>query len=230
MKVNFSQHFFKAAVQKSSQLISNMSSNSSAKNNFDTINLHKSSAQSPNYVTPTQGSTESPNTKVELLHSKLKRGEELSSSELNFLKQNSPGLYEKAVKINQERKEYKQQLESCKTKQDVEKMKNLKMNRFAKEIEAINRSPLSQSEKEEKLEMVKMRQAAIENEHKQFVKTNHYKSLKETDEDSNKIDHSKKTSTLKITDDSKKIDDLKKSDVIDAIKESDEESILNQVK
>ena len=209
MKVNFSQHFFKAAVQKSSQLISNMSSNSSAKNNFDTINLHKSSAQSPNYVTPTQGSTESPNTKVELLHSKLKRGEELSSSELNFLKQNSPGLYEKAVKINQERKEYKQQLESCKTKQDVEKMKNLKMNRFAKEIEAINRSPLSQSEKEEKLEMVKMRQAAIENEHKQFIKTNRYKALKETDDDSNKTDDSEK---------------------VDAIKESDEESILNQVK
>lgn len=209
MKVNFSQHFFKAAVQKSSQLISHMSSNSSAKNNFDTINLHKSSTQSANYVTPTQGSTESPNTKVELLHSKLKRGEELSSSELNFLKQNSPGLYEKAVKINQERKEYKQQLESCKTKQDVEKMKNLKMNRFAKEIEAINRSPLSQSEKEEKLEMVKMRQAAIENEHKQFIKTNSYKSLKETDDDSNKTDDSEKT---------------------DAIKESDEESILNQVK
>lgn len=209
MKVNFSQHFFKAAVQKSSQLISHMSSNSSAKNNFDTINLHKSSAKSANYVTPTQGSTESPNTKVELLHSKLKRGEELSSSELNFLKQNSPGLYEKAVKINQERKEYKQQLESCKTKQDVEKMKNLKMNRFAKEIEAINRSPLSQSEKEEKLEMVKMRQAAIENEHKQFIKTNSYKSLKETDDDSNKTDDSEKT---------------------DAIKESDEESILNQVK
>jgi|GEM_PF-2705025 len=203
MKINFSPQFFKNTVQKSSQLISNISSNSAAKNHFDTINISKSSDTSVNSVATQQNSGDSSNTKVELIRSKLKRGEELSSSELSFLKQNSPGLYDQAVKIAQERKEYKQQLQSCKTKQDVEKAKNLKMNRFAKEIEAINRAPISQSEKEEKLEIVKMRQAAIENEHQKFIKTSHYKALKETDDDPEKAN---------------------------AIKESAEESLLNQVK
>ncbi|NCC86943.1 MAG: hypothetical protein EOM05_03620 [Clostridia bacterium] len=230
MKINFSPHFFKTNVQDYSKLISHTPPTSSDKNhfdsNFDTIDISKDSVQSPNFVDPVQ-SEEGDKIKVELLHSKLKRGEELSSSELNFLKKTSPGLYEKAVEINRERKEYRQQLESCKTKQDVEKIKNLKMNRFAKEIKAINNAPLSQSEKEEKLEMVKMRQAAIENEHKQFIKTNHYKSLKETDEDSNKVEHPKKTHTSSRADDSKEVDDFKKAD---AIKESDKESILNQVK
>ena len=74
------------------------------------------------------------------IDTKLKTGVRLSANELEYLKKNNPDLYEKAVKIEKEREEYRRQLRNAKTKEDVERLNASKVQQLAAEAKTISGS------------------------------------------------------------------------------------------
>jgi len=57
--------------------------------------------------------------RLEGVINKMKFGRRLSYDEKAFLKLQEPELYEKAIKIEEERAEFRRELSNCKTKQEV---------------------------------------------------------------------------------------------------------------
>ncbi len=57
--------------------------------------------------------------KLSTISARLSSGAELTPEELDYLRQNNPELYERAMQISLERKAFKKALQSCKTKQQA---------------------------------------------------------------------------------------------------------------
>ena len=55
------------------------------------------------------------------IRTKLKSGKKLSEKEMRLLKEHAPDLYKKAEAVQQERKNFKEALRNCKTKDDVQR-------------------------------------------------------------------------------------------------------------
>jgi len=109
---------------------------------------------------------------------KLKAGLSLTTGELDYIRSNEPDLYQKALEIERERKQYRKELESCKTKEDVERLKSRKMQGFITEANSIKSNPNIPIEKKiERLEQISRRMMAINNEHGSFIKTTKYAKL-----------------------------------------------------
>lgn len=86
------------------------------------------------------------------IDAKLKSGAELSSSEMEYLKKESPELYQEALKIKAERAQYKRELNACQTKEDVERLNASKMQSFFSEAKAVRNNP--NITKDKKLELL----------------------------------------------------------------------------
>ena len=108
-------------------------------------------------------------TRVEMITTKMKSGIELSGEDLEFLKANAPELYEKAVQIAQERKQYEEALARCKTKDDVQRLNTQRLSAYMSEGQSIMRSNMTRAQKLEKMEFLNMRINAIRNEHAAFI-------------------------------------------------------------
>lgn len=108
---------------------------------------------------------------------KLKWGQPLSGEEMEYLRVNSPELYQKAMLIKSEREQYRRALENCRSKEDVERLRARKMQEFSAQIGAVMRSGMDRGQKEEAIEFIQMRIAAIEDEHRTFLETPAYKRL-----------------------------------------------------
>jgi hypothetical protein len=123
--------------------------------------------------------------KMSSIHGKMLAGGKLTKEEMEYLRENNPELYEKAVKIKREREQYKKELESCKSKEDVEKLNQQKLHNFAAEAKAIASNPnIPTDKKVELLEFLTMRKNAIMNEHAEFIKSKEYYELPDkTEED-----------------------------------------------
>lgn len=116
--------------------------------------------------------------KLSAIDAKLRAGDELTDDELEYLKQKNPDLYQKAIEIKQERKEYKKELEQCKTKDEVEELQSRKMQQFMVEIKAIKKTPnISEEKKKELLEQISRRIMGIYKEYTKFVNSDEYKKL-----------------------------------------------------
>ena len=116
-------------------------------------------------------------TRVEMITTKMKSGIELSGDDLEFLKANAPELYEKAVQIAQERKQYEEALARCKTKDDVQRLNTQRLSAYMNEGQAIMHSNMTRAQKMEKMEFLGMRVNAIRNEHAKFVASPEYEKL-----------------------------------------------------
>ncbi len=103
--------------------------------------------------------------RLQSIKNKLKSGQRLSPADMEYLRNNDPVLYEKAVKIAEERDVYRRDLKRCKTKTDVH------MVSIAKQMQ------LKLESKYEDPEIMFMRMSAISNEHFEFVKTGKYCDL-----------------------------------------------------
>jgi hypothetical protein len=122
--------------------------------------------------------------------SKLKSGMKLSGSDMEYLKTHAPALYEEAVKIEKEREEYRRELEQCRTKEEVQRLNTQKMQQYLSEAKAISNSNIPAEKKQEMLDVICMRMAAIRNEHNEFIQTPEYQMLPseyEEDEEKNYI-------------------------------------------
>lgn len=61
--------------------------------------------------------------KILKITDKIHSGFELTATELEFLREESPGAYEVALEVKREREQYAKELENCKSKEEVKKLK-----------------------------------------------------------------------------------------------------------
>lgn len=120
--------------------------------------------------------------KLNAIDSKLKSGSELTEKELEYLREKNPELYKKAMAIKEERKQYKKSLQNAKSKEEVERIKSNKMQAFLTEANSVKNNPnISSEKKEELLEQLNRRMAAISKEHAKFKESKEYQKLPEED-------------------------------------------------
>lgn len=122
--------------------------------------------------------------KVSDIRTKLKAGKKLSAKEMRLLREHAPDLYKKAEAVQQERKNFKEALKNCKTKDDVQRLFSQKME-------------LSMTMAKQDQEMGEYMAAAMQDEHTNFAKSDDYKSMKwesecHTNNKAEKVSHTKK--------------------------------------
>lgn len=116
-------------------------------------------------------------TRVELTSSKLKSGSPLTSDDLDFLRENAPELYNKALQVVAERKAYEERLNQCRTKEEVEAAKASRLQSFATEIQTVQRSNMEVGKKLEAIEVIGWKLFAVSDHHQKFIKTPQYAAL-----------------------------------------------------
>jgi len=113
-----------------------------------------------------------------LLDGKLRAGKELSRQELEFLKREKPELYEEALEIGRERRQYKKMLETRRTKKDVRNLHLQNMNRLLTEAEAVKKTPgLDAEKKKGLLDKIVKRMAGLQDEYAKFTASDKYAQL-----------------------------------------------------
>lgn len=117
------------------------------------------------------------NSGVQAIIQKLRYGSKLSNTELEELRETDPDMYKKAVKAEQEREDFERVLNSCKSQEAVDNACNSMRERLENEEKHIKQAYLSEKEKEDKLELLSLRKAAIENVITKFRNSNRFKSL-----------------------------------------------------
>jgi len=93
--------------------------------------------------------------------SKLTSGQELSASEMEYLRKNNPELYAKAVQLAAERKNYREEIRRCATKED---MQRVRMNFLSGAFASAKQDPI----------VALARVNGINNETAEFVKSPEY--------------------------------------------------------
>ena len=133
------------------------------------------------------------NSEISSIDTKLKSGQELSDAELEYLKENCPDLYKEAMDIKHEREAYEAELRACKTKEEVERLRENKIQGYLSQINSIKGSSMPKAAKTSALLKIAMRINAISNEHMQFISTNDYAELPEIDEKDEKVKKEERT-------------------------------------
>ena len=123
------------------------------------------------------------NNELASIANKMKSGDKLTAEELEYLQRNSPELYRQYVEIQQEKEAYKRELESCKTKDEVEKVRINKMNGLLSAAKSVSSNPnIPEGAKLALMEQILMKATGIQEVHMEFVKTAYYQELP-TDEE-----------------------------------------------
>ena len=94
--------------------------------------------------------------KLERIRNKLKAGKRLSTSELQYLRERAPDLYEQAARIDQHQKAFERALKRCRTEEDVNRVLTSQMQIASGMVPAV---PAQQNGEEP---------AAIERPHRSF--------------------------------------------------------------
>lgn len=132
------------------------------------------------------------------IDAKLKAGALLTDDELQYLRENSPELYQEAMDIKREREQYKKQLKACRTKEDVQKLNMTKLQSFVSEMRAVCSNPsIPKGEKIKQANKILRRVMGIQNEHLQFTKTQEYQQMPSEQEIREEEDKEKKRKKVK---------------------------------
>ena len=112
------------------------------------------------------------------ISAKMESGAELTDEELAYLRENNPQMYQEAMKIKMERQAYEKELEKCRTKEDVERVKTNKMNQMLSYAKAVSSNPnIPEGAKLGELKKIMSHTMALCNEHLKFIKTPRYAKL-----------------------------------------------------
>jgi hypothetical protein len=118
------------------------------------------------------------NNSLSAIDTKLRSGKVLTADELSYLKKNNPELYQKAVEAKREREQYKNELKSCKTKDDVQRLRAAKLLNFAAEVSAIANNPnIPDGKKYELMMQINQRVEGINEAHSEFIRSGEYSYL-----------------------------------------------------
>ncbi len=109
---------------------------------------------------------------------KMMSGKRLSSQEMDYLKEHDPETYKKAKAIEMEREAYERELKSCKTKEDVQRVKAAHAAAALDRVNDIKNNPNIPSGK--KLELIKQehcKASSLDDAMGHFTKSGEYKKL-----------------------------------------------------
>jgi len=110
------------------------------------------------------------------IKNKMKSGKRLSFEEKEFLRIHAPDLYEKAIKIEKERDEFRRALEKCKTKEEAMRLQTSKALELQTEAQAMSCKFKDGQERDES-EFIAMRMMAIFDEYADFTKSKEYSEM-----------------------------------------------------
>ena len=111
------------------------------------------------------------------LQAKLDSGQELTPEEEQYLEKVNPDALKEHEKLKEEVAAYRKQLQNCRTKKDVEKLKLYKMGQFMSEVKTVSNDPhIPKAQKKAMLEQILKRTYAIEKEHNDYTKTPEYQA------------------------------------------------------
>ena len=112
------------------------------------------------------------------IDAKLAAGEELTPEEIEYLRQNNPQALKDYEDTQRERENYKRALRNCRTKEEVERLKYTKMGQFMAEAKKISSNAcIPKGKKVTLLKRILQQATAVEDEHKEFLKTSRYAGL-----------------------------------------------------
>lgn len=162
---------------------------------------------------------------------KMKSGEGLTPEEEEYLKENCPDAYREYQEIKQEREAYKRQLKSCRTKEDVEKLKLNKMGNFMAEARKISANPVIPKEKKRGLmEKLLKKTMGVQKVHLAFTKTSKYQNLPTEEELTEKVkekaDREKETLSEKKSEEQQAIPGM----ILEEDEEETEEKASGEIK
>lgn len=153
---------------------------------------------------------------------KLESGGELTQEEVEYLKRNNPEKLKEYEEVRQQRKNYKRQLESCDSKEEVEKLKTTKMGEFLAEAKTIASDPhIPKAKKYSLMKKLLAETSAIEDVHEEFLQSARYATLPdEEDEEKEKKKTREKDGDFLVENTDKVLfSSLENTDIAEKIKE-----------
>lgn len=162
------------------------------------------------------------------IDAKLAAGEELTPEEIEYLRQNNPQALKDYEDIQRERENYKRALRNCRTKEEVERLKYTKMGQFMAEAKKISSNAcIPKGKKVALLKRILQQATAVEDEHKEFLKTSRYASLPTEEEarEAEKAEKEQREAETTGADETENTEEVKDTDAEDAedVKDSDAE-------
>lgn len=121
------------------------------------------------------------------INTKLMSGGKLTREEIEYLRKNDPQKLKEYEEIQQERESYKKQLKSCKSKEEVERLKMTRMGKYMSQAKSIaSDSCIPKSEKYKMMVKLLAEATGVAKEHIKFTQSLRYAELPEEDEDAKK--------------------------------------------
>ena len=162
------------------------------------------------------------------IDAKLAAGEELTPEEIEYLRQNNPQALKDYEDTQRERENYKRALRNCRTKEEVERLKYTKMGQFMAEAKKISSNAcIPKGKKVALLKRILQQATAVEDEHKEFLKTSRYASLPTEEEarEAEKAEKEQREAETTGADETENTEEVKDTDAEDAegTKDSDAE-------
>ena len=163
------------------------------------------------------------------IDAKLAAGEELTPEEIEYLRQNNPQALKDYEDTQKERESYKRALRNCRTKEEVERLKYTKMGQFMAEAKKISsHACIPKGKKVALLKRILQQATAVEDEHREFLKTSRYVSLPTEEEarEAEKAEKEQREAETTGADETENTEEVKDTDAEDAegTKNSDAES------
>lgn len=118
------------------------------------------------------------NSRQSEIYEKIQSGGSLTPEEIEYLKQKDPKAYQAYREAKIEEKAYEEQLKKCDTKEDVEKLENVKMGEFLSQVKEVADDPvIPKGEKLAQIEKIYAKAKRVQKVHDRFVKSLAFASL-----------------------------------------------------
>ena len=157
------------------------------------------------------------------IDAKLAAGEELTPEEIEYLRQNNPQALKDYEDTQKERESYKRALRNCRTKEEVERLKYTKMGQFMAEAKKISSNAcIPKGKKVALLKRILQQATAVEDEHKEFLKTSRYASLP-TEEEAREAEKAEKEQQEAENIGADETEDVGETEGAEDVKDSDAE-------
>ena len=157
------------------------------------------------------------------IDAKLAAGEELTPEEIEYLRQNNPQALKDYEDTQKERESYKRALRNCRTKEEVERLKYTKMGQFMAEAKKISSNAcIPKGKKVALLKRILQQATAVEDEHKEFLKTSRYVSLP-TEEEAREAEKAEKEQQEAENIGADETEDVGETEGAEDVKDSDAE-------
>lgn len=137
------------------------------------------------------------NSKMQKISSKISAGMELTDEEIIYLQRKNPQLLNSYNEVKAEKEAYERKIKSCRSKEDVDKLKMYKLGEFASEIKKIANNPnIPKSEKIRLLGKILGEANVVQEVHNDFVESGQYASLPDDNKPDNEKDYASEETTV----------------------------------